>query len=39
MGPLGYHGFTSGAKDLGFNGMQFGEPVFAVEDGTVVFVR
>ncbi|MFB5285125.1 hypothetical protein [Peribacillus sp. Hz7] len=39
MGPLGCHGFASGAKDLGFNDMQFGEPVFAVEDGTVVFVR
>ena len=34
----GCHGFVSGAKDIGFSGMQWGEPVFAVEDGTVVAI-
>ncbi|MDJ1476237.1 hypothetical protein QBX67_13165 [Bacillus sp. LS15-K4] len=28
-----------GAKDLGFNNMEFGTQVFAVESGTVVFIR
>jgi hypothetical protein len=33
------HGFASGAKDIGFNGMRWGESVFAVESGTVVFIE
>ncbi|MGN7233795.1 peptidoglycan DD-metalloendopeptidase family protein [Priestia megaterium] len=32
----GCHGFASGAKDIGFYTMQWGEPVYAVESGTVV---
>jgi len=39
MGPLGCHGFVGGAKDLSFNDMEFGEQVYAVESGTVVFIR
>lgn len=29
----------TGAKDLGFNNMEFGTQVFAVESGTVAFIR
>lgn len=35
----GCHGFASGAKDIGFSGMQWEESVFAVENGTVVFIN
>ncbi|WP_340598709.1 M23 family metallopeptidase [Priestia megaterium] len=35
----GCHGFSSGAKDIGFYGMQWGEPVYAVEAGTVVYIK
>jgi len=36
---LGCHGIPRGAKDLFSNGLQFEDPVFAVEGGTVVFVQ
>ncbi|WP_042461312.1 M23 family metallopeptidase [Neobacillus dielmonensis] len=33
------HGFASGAKDIGYSGMRWGENVYAVEAGTVVFLE
>ncbi|AAT59231.1 M23 family peptidase [Bacillus anthracis] len=37
----GCHGFATGggAKDLGFYFMEWGEPVYAVESGTVVYTK
>ena len=36
----GCHGFASGggAKDIGFNGMRWGESVYAVDGGTIVLI-